>query len=81
MKRIKRSSKCRFRRKVNRWNDIKKVTTNSKGYALAENLQPGTYVITEVTAPPGYEKSANEIRVTIPFNPQKLLILLLVIIK
>ncbi|EBF5848877.1 LPXTG cell wall anchor domain-containing protein [Listeria monocytogenes] len=50
---------------------LKKVTTNSKGYALAENLQPGTYVITEATAPPGYEKSAKEIRVTIPFNPQK----------
>lgn len=50
---------------------LKKVTTNSKGYALAENLQPGTYVITEATAPPGYEKSTKEIRVTIPFNPQK----------
>lgn len=50
---------------------LKKVTTNSKGYALAENLQPGTYVITEATAPPGFEKSTKEIRVTIPFNPQK----------
>ncbi|MBC2260011.1 LPXTG cell wall anchor domain-containing protein [Listeria sp. FSL L7-0091] len=50
---------------------LKNVTTNSSGFALVENLLPGTYVITEKIAPPGYEKSAKEIHVTIPFNPQE----------
>ncbi|MCD2248255.1 LPXTG cell wall anchor domain-containing protein [Listeria marthii] len=49
---------------------LKKGTTNNSGYALVGNLLPGTYVITEIAAPSGYEKSTKEIRVTIPFNPQ-----------
>lgn len=49
---------------------IKKVTSNAKGYALASNLPPGTYIVKETAAPEGYEKSNKEMRVTIPFNPQ-----------
>ncbi|MBC2277995.1 LPXTG cell wall anchor domain-containing protein [Listeria welshimeri] len=50
---------------------VKKATTDKDGYALIENLLPGTYLITEEEAPPGYSKSDKEIRVTIPFNPQE----------
>lgn len=50
---------------------VKKATTDKDGYALIESLLPGTYLITEEEAPPGYSKSDKEIRVTIPFNPQE----------
>lgn len=50
---------------------VKKATTDKEGYALIESLLPGTYLITEEEAPPGYSKSDKEIRVTIPFNPQE----------
>lgn len=49
---------------------VKTVKSNEKGYALASNLLPGTYIVKETAAPEGYEKSNNEMRVTIPFNPQ-----------
>ncbi|PZG39276.1 cell surface protein [Listeria ivanovii] len=49
---------------------IKKVATNAKGYALANNLPPGNYIVKEDIAPEGYEKSNKEMHVTIPFNPQ-----------
>ena len=40
-------------------NDIRVVTTDSEG-KITENLEPGTYILTEVQAPNGYKLPENE---------------------
>lgn len=44
------------------------VTTNTKGEALFEGLEEGTYRITEIKAQNGYSLLANPIEVTLPYQ-------------
>ena len=44
------------------------VTTNTKGEALFEGLEEGTYRITEIKAKNGYSLLANPIEVTLPYQ-------------
>lgn len=45
------------------------ITTNQNGVATMSGLVPGDYVLTEITAPKGYQRSEKGIPFTIPFNP------------
>ncbi|WP_036059761.1 SpaA isopeptide-forming pilin-related protein [Paenilisteria weihenstephanensis] len=49
--------------------DLGTITTNKSGIATMSGLVPGDYILTEVTAPEGYERSAKPSPFTIPFNP------------
>lgn len=45
------------------------ITTDKKGDATMSGLVPGDYVLSEITAPKGYERSEETRPFTIPFNP------------
>ncbi|EUJ31635.1 LPXTG cell wall anchor domain-containing protein [Listeria cornellensis] len=49
--------------------NIGTITTDKNGDATMSGLIPGDYVLSEVTAPKGYERSKETRPFTIPFNP------------